>query len=256
VLIVKQMAARGNDAPRCKVLLDLSQTRTEVSWIQRTMRVNRLYKGLTGHIISVDDILSRTLWDKIVRFSTEASSQTYRVIEDLVDEYLVEIRPKSQDWRALFIGDAANADFSDSNLVSATADAQPVVRFLFDQFPALNLVASRPSVATTFGGWTPPAHLAHHYVERPDIRAGDERKAIGKELWRLAMLLLGAQSGDRTLISKTMGRLWNETKAQFGLSKNIAVDKLTDLTILGEMKKYVIGRHEDEKHRRRTTQRP
>src|SRR5262249_28300843 len=102
------------------------------------------------------------------------------------------------------------------------------------------------------GGWTPPAHIADQYVELPNVRAADERKAIGKHLVNVARLRLGAQWGNRHLVDHMMGKLWNETKARFNIPKTRPMDKIDDLTLLAAMKRYVLGRAADEKQRRHT----
>lgn len=67
VLIVKQMGGAGLDAPRIKVLLDLSPVRTVSSVIQRLMRVATPWGATrTASVITLADPLMSGIWHKFV----------------------------------------------------------------------------------------------------------------------------------------------------------------------------------------------
>jgi hypothetical protein len=217
------------------------------------MRANRKYKGAKAIIIGPNDIISTTLFAKIVQSDT-ARTQTYRTIEGLIDQYPVEINPRNgDDWRALFIGEPTNASFSDSNLVYAGAEDQPVVRFLYERIPALALLATRSATAIHMAGWIPPAHLASRYSERPDIRAIDERKAIGIYVGGIVRARLGPNYTPDDF-SRNMAFVWTEVKDHFGL-RDINIGQVSELSILADIKRYVTGMEQGERQRYRTTHR-
>ena len=122
VLIVKQMAGRGVDPPRCKVMLDLSPVRKPNGWIQRIMRISRLYKGLKGIFICIDDAMSRELFRRVVSLNNP-ETQTYRTIEELLEHLQVPIVPKVDErWRNALLEEPTAAGFSDSNEAYASAE--------------------------------------------------------------------------------------------------------------------------------------
>ena len=97
ILIVKQMGGVGLDVPFLKTILDLSPTRTAVSWSQRIMRGDRVveYTGLTidkFDYITPDDVISRTLFEKLIKGE---GGDTRRPAPPEEDGYIGDVRDRT-----------------------------------------------------------------------------------------------------------------------------------------------------------------
>ena len=74
VLVVKQMGGIGYDAPRLKVGLDLSLVRQPASYLQRVLRIGRVWRYGTGEremqmtavYITPDDMEGAAVWQKFI----------------------------------------------------------------------------------------------------------------------------------------------------------------------------------------------
>ena len=248
VLIVKQMAGRGVDPPRCKVLLDLSPVRAEAGWIQRVMRINRVYKNLRGLYISVDDVVSRELWETIVQLQGGAS-QTYRDIGELLESYRYRLEERPEYWRALFIDETTSANFSDSNETHATADDQPIMRHLRQIYPTLALHDTHSGLAAALRGWEPPDDWRTPAAERTDVRIQDERIAITQVVQRITRRRLGTHVSDNAAYSVMIKQVWVECKKAVGIDPSLELKNVEDLQALARFKKHVLAREQQEKKR-------
>ena len=134
VLIVKQMASVGIDAPRCKVGLDLSATRTFAAVIQRLMRPATPWDGIdVMDWIYPKDVIFEAIW---VRFIAEQGGEASLSDLALIDEY-DKPREDEDERLRLFVQGVGNADFDDSEGFQATADRWSMANLLVSHFPRL-----------------------------------------------------------------------------------------------------------------------
>lgn len=145
VLIVKQMASIGLDAPRLKVGLDLSPVRQDASCIQRWFRTLTPFNHLrVGVMICVADILAKTILAEWVE--NEGGLQTHFMGE--VVKTIEVPRKTHTDAPVTIVSGTGDADFTDSQLHHATGDQQPHAHALIKAFPELLSTRSHAEIVT------------------------------------------------------------------------------------------------------------
>lgn len=133
VLIVKQMASLGLDAQRCKVVLDLSSTRTYSGMVQKIMRAATPWAGVkTMDWISPNDVLSEAVWVKLVQEEGgEAVGRDFELVEEYEKDRQDSPNPKP------YVEGVGPAGFDDSEDNRAHADEWERTRKLVALFPPL-----------------------------------------------------------------------------------------------------------------------
>lgn len=134
VLIVKQMASIGLDAPRLKVCLDLSPIRQDGACIQRWFRTLTPFGTLrVGTVICPADCLSLEIFREWVEREGGAQDQ---FVGDVVKT--IEVPKKDPiDKPITLISDTGDADFEDSHLNRATRELQSRAYAMVEAFPML-----------------------------------------------------------------------------------------------------------------------
>ncbi len=156
VLIVKQMGSLGYDAPRLKVGLDLSLYRQAASYVQRVMRLGRVWKYGPGEkdvmmqavYITPDDMKGLALWNN---FISGEGGDTELTNTELVETLIAqehdgeEATPAPQDYYT--VADVRLADYSDTDGVQAAAETKPEVERVIEAWPPIQNAGSQPVIA-------------------------------------------------------------------------------------------------------------
>lgn len=156
VCLVKQMASMGMDAPRTKVVLDLSPARGLGWWIQRIMRAGRPCGILREmHIVCLFDVLIQELWDLFrEEFPLKAESKQLQ----LTKEYDVLKKERSEESLEALATQPVYVEDRPGDRMSA-AEYKEVTTF-FTDFPSLGAlpIAERKKLLDRIrAGAVPPA---------------------------------------------------------------------------------------------------
>jgi superfamily II DNA or RNA helicase len=241
VLIVKQMAGCGADAPRAKVLLDLSPVRAEGAWTQRVMRINRLYHGVVGVYIAPDDIISRYLFEAVVK-DQGGEPQTYREVGEWIDS--IEFDRKPPDERpAILVEHPDAADFNDSDDFHAEAAKRPLVDAFLQTFPEMAAYYSEARVAVQGAGWSPPMTLGlGQGSTRTDTAEGDLQDSIVKQAKEITSqrLSLGTRAYDQAAYQRMIQSVYADAYRRSGMPPETQLHTVHDLALLTQIKKHLI----------------
>lgn len=146
ILIVKQMAGRGLDSPRVKVVLDLSSVRAVASVVQRIMRCATPYQNMTvGVVITLADPMMSAIWKQQVSDEGGDDVGDWRNVDmEWKRDYLKE---KSEDsGKDYLIDDADLAVYDDSHGHLGDMDLRPDVERFCVAFPELAAMLTRPEI--------------------------------------------------------------------------------------------------------------
>lgn len=149
VLIVKQMASLGLDAPRIKVGLDLSPTRTLVAGLQRMMRIATIYDDIkTCAWIAPDDKIVRGIF----KYATGQDSyidpaQWKTTLDALLKSYEKDKEEKKRKQIIVEVDGTEPSDFEDSKFNTAEAQLFSSAASLFDAFPHLLAITTHTEAA-------------------------------------------------------------------------------------------------------------
>ena len=151
VVVVKQMGGVGYDVPRLKVCLDLSVVRQAAPFVQRVMRIARVWRSgegrddvqMTAVYITPDDMKGQALWQKLISDQHGDTSLTnVEYVETLVAQ---EGQGRFEHYE---IADIRPSDtYSDSDFQEAPADSLTKVERVFSALPLLQRIATHPDVA-------------------------------------------------------------------------------------------------------------
>ena len=151
VVVVKQMGGVGYDVPRLKVCLDLSVVRQAAPFVQRVMRIARVWRSgegkddvqMTAVYITPDDMKGQALWQKLISDEHGDTSLTnVEYVETLVAQ---EGQGRFEHYE---IADIRPSDtYSDSDFQEAPADSLTKVEEVFGALPLLQRIATHPDVA-------------------------------------------------------------------------------------------------------------
>ena len=151
VVVVKQMGGVGYDVPRLKVCLDLSVVRQAAPFVQRVMRIARVWRSgegkddvqMTAVYITPDDMKGQALWQKLISDEHGDTSLTnVEYVETLVAQ---EGQGRFEHYE---IADIRPSDtYSDSDFQEAPADSLSKVEKVFGALPLLQRIATHPDVA-------------------------------------------------------------------------------------------------------------
>lgn len=146
ILIVKQMGGRGLDAPRVKVVLDLSSVRTVASVVQRIMRCATPYHGMVvGTVITLSDPMMAAIWKQQV--SDEGGEQVgeWRQVDmEWKRDYLKE--KEESDSEQFFINGADLSIYDDSHGLMGDMQLRSEVERMCKLFPELSAMFTRPEI--------------------------------------------------------------------------------------------------------------
>ncbi len=238
VIIVKQMAGLGLDAPRLKVALDLSPVRTPTSFIQRSNRVTRPYQGImVAHLITLADALSQACFSEFIESQGGATTKDL----ELKEEYDV---PKEDKQKPVFnFRGLSDFDLRDTKDKRAARQLLSRVLDVFDAFPLLQTGYTIPDVAeklAVFGALVP---------ERPEndsatgVNTGDEVDRLKaailpsiKDVVRIRMLRQGRRytrdPKDQALYQETIKQSWKDVYKLARMPEDFDYQKSTDVPML------------------------
>jgi hypothetical protein len=196
ILIVKQMASRGLNAPRLKVCLDLSSVRTPNSNIQRMMRTCTVFKK-TSHAVYIPpaDIIGAALFEQLVTSQNGGETTTTELA--LIKEELKPKKEKSDKVRYVIDG-AQDADVEDSNQNLAVAASLPAAHAMINAFPALMEIYTLPEItqrSTDFGVAVIPKPERIHVIDISEQikNLRDRCSERGEEVIRLRFRKMGRE---------------------------------------------------------------
>ncbi|MDP9363251.1 MAG: hypothetical protein M3Q10_03285 [Chloroflexota bacterium] len=240
VLVVKQMAGLGLDAPRLKVCLDLSTIRTPAAFVQRIMRIATPFGGIRhGLYITPDDLIGRDLFEDFV--AGEGGAMTTKDGE-LVETRLVEERDAEERSRYEVNGTNASA-FQDTLGGQADADKQIVVDEVMRRLPELASLMSYPEVARRFDGvrlesvpTAVPASAgdpawAECAVVDTSSQIETQRRAIGATVKDVVRARL-AGSYDRSRYAEEIRSVWVSLYGKVGVAVGTELGLISDLSTL------------------------
>lgn len=176
VLIVKQMAGRGLDSPRIKVVLDLSSVRTVASVVQRIMRCATPYNGMTvGVVVTLADPMMTAIWKQ--QISDEGGEQIgeWRNVDmEWKRDYLKEKEEVGDN--DYVIGDADLSLYDDSHGLLGDMDLRADVDRICNAFPEIAAMMTRPEIQRRWcngvsGSLDPEAPAVTVDKEIADLRA-------------------------------------------------------------------------------------
>ena len=155
VLIVKQMAGVGLDVDRLKVCLDLSNIRTQTSFIQRLTRICTIWdrSKRTGKpwdvvraatYITPDDILGEALFNRFVR--DEGGVATRKDVQYSMTMDTMDSTPQRPDEYVAKYGKEPLKVQDSDELEAAGSTLDQVVRFL-TEFPVVSHTHTTPRIA-------------------------------------------------------------------------------------------------------------
>ena len=151
VVVVKQMGGVGYDVPRLKVCLDLSVVRQAAPFVQRVMRIARVWRSgegkddvqMTAVYIMPDDMKGQALWQKLI--SDEHGDTNLTNVEYVETLVAKEGQGRFEHYE---IADIRPSDtYSDSDFKEASADSLTKVEKVFSALPLLQRIATHPDVA-------------------------------------------------------------------------------------------------------------
>lgn len=144
VIIVKQMGGVGLDAPRLKIGVDLSTTRSLSNTIQRWLRIATKYgKVRYGTMILPGDANTMALWEAIVR---EEGGQTSYDNLSVIDTKIVGTT-EGDESPELTISEPARYGAIDTELRYVDVDEDLNVDAIFESDPSLAILLTRSKVA-------------------------------------------------------------------------------------------------------------
>jgi hypothetical protein len=237
VLIVKQMASLGLDAPRVKNILDLSPTRTVPAFIQRMTRGGTVYENMKRFTyISPDDCLNQALFQL---FITENGGEMSSSELELVDSYLIE-KKKEEDKKMYFINGTLGADFEDSDCNRGEANQLPEVREIFKALPELSAILTHSEVAERLKN-----NRIHVETSAEIEDTGEKIEDICYQINTIAKKIVlnrlgGYNSSKKAEYEKLIRDTWNRAK-QLALGDiSIELSKITNLGDLKVLKQAII----------------
>ena len=208
ILIVKQMASLGLDAPRLKTCLDLSATRTMASFIQRITRIATPFDIGQSRIehceyITPDDVLGLALFQRMI---TDEGGWAQVTAAEIVIEKLV---PKGDPPppESMEVNEAIDAPFQDQANRTAEADKLPVVRVFQEALPAAIAHYSDPELSRiikdyniTVGKPPPPSESS-----KPKLTGLSDAEANSDLNAHLARLRTECTRAQRSIATRIVG---------------------------------------------------
>jgi hypothetical protein len=145
VLIVKNRGAFGFNAPRLKVILDLSPRRTIGDTIQRINRANRPFEGiLVAHLVQPADVLADDIYDAFI--AREQIEALRRSSGDLVDSTEIARKPGSMP-KLVRIKNAVIDVVGDTKLQTVGGAWLKLALYVLEEYPMLIHHLTIPDIA-------------------------------------------------------------------------------------------------------------
>lgn len=234
VLIVKQMAALGLDAPRTKVILDLSPIRAGGAFVQRVNRATRIYQNIyTAHLITPDDVLSRVCFQ---RFIADDGGAQYTDLE-LVREYDKD-KDEPVDLPLWAVQGVKGSDIADSKANWTTPDRLEKVAAIVEHFPQLYGIYTIPELAEHADQLFGPSWTANE--PRDIVNTGDQLGTLQATCSRSAKSLIkirfvarhhrrytGAADSEKWAV--VSAEVWAEAKQRAGIPLSLKVEAIENV---------------------------
>ena len=250
VVIVKQMGALGYDVPRLKVGCDLSVVRKPAMYVQRSMRIARVWRSgdgpddvqMTAIYITPDDMAGAALWQ---RFITDEHGET--ILTNV--EYITTLKAGEPQDRLKVdyeVKDVRVADsYSDTNMQISPADTLPIVEGVIKVLPVVERAMTHPDIEKALpalrqvlGMEAPPANGSSNplQVKQPEptpvVDGNREQRDDQKEINELARRVAEKRMGRRyTPGDKTYGPIVANVTYSHKRACGIADKKPIDFTV-------------------------
>jgi hypothetical protein len=238
VLIVKQMAGKGMDSPRIKVILDLSPIRTLRSNIQRWNRANRPYhRAMVGRVIAPKDALTVAYWEAFVKENGgDARHEELSFVKEREVDREESTPPRYMPTAAL------DADVGDTRGQWEPTIVHAARRFI-ERFPMFLERFTWPDViqhvrALIAEGWQPPEPEAvaldsGSKMEEDKGQAGDY-VAILTNVWflrRHGRSYRKAVPGDGERFSEIRRELWARVYRAAGVPRGMRLKDIEEIAM-------------------------
>ena len=259
VLIVKQMGGVGLDVDRLKVCLDLSNVRTQTSFIQRLTRICTIWdrRKVTGKpwdivktatYITPDDILGEGLFNKFVRDEGGVAAK-----EDV--QFSMTLESGSNDPRRPDVYEAKEVidpeAVQDPDKLEVAGSTVHIAERVFNVFSELSNTRTIPGLIiglqeAGFDVDTPQTNGNNTTDSIPEspprIRNINEeldelRESLNRLAGRLAQKTGGKYNRQNPgLYVNARKEAFNRHKRIIGISTGVSLEEITDLNVLKQMK--------------------
>jgi len=146
ILIVKQMAGLGLDAPRIKVVGDLSTVRSRAAFIQRTARAMRLYNGMDqADLVLPADVMAQGCFADLIDQKGGAVTAAVDDVQ-LVGENVLD-KDEPAEASRLSVKNVYLGDMRDTKQNMIAADSLGDGEWLVRHIPYLAKVMTWPEIA-------------------------------------------------------------------------------------------------------------
>lgn len=214
VVIVKQMAGLGLDAPRIKVCLDLSPIRSPIAFIQRINRATRPYKGMMiAHLVTLADILQRGCFEEFIDSQGGAIGRDLELIKQYEKD-----KEEGPPLPLFMVHGAEVGDLGDTKHNIAIRDELPLILAVLEKWPILITVRSFPEIAADARELFPqgipslPPRPVNTGVQLEDLRAECNTKAGDLKKLRFIKKMGRAYHGSREDSS-----VWGSIRVMYGM---------------------------------------
>ena len=177
VLIVKQMAGRGLDVPRLKVLLDLSNTRTPPAFVQRVTRGCTMwqpgddpsYLAKVATYIHPADYLGKDLFDRFVKDEGGESLAVERTPFELLRTFPEGCGPPVPTSTLVAKGVTVPDSIGDSDIIQVSGAWIAPLKVVYGKIQELANLVTPARFAKTMeeAGFHSEGPLQPQYVEQP-----------------------------------------------------------------------------------------
>jgi len=243
VLIVKQMAGVGLDAPRVKVVLDLSPVRTYASCVQRWLRACTPFEtpGATpiraAVLITPEDTLACKFFDVLTRGMVGAD--TVRIAGDTIEITVVPRNDEPVTVTHVTASDFSDGAFHDHALRSEEATELGMVKQIGDEFPEILRERTWPQVvqsvrrlsAIITGTATAQESALIAPAEDTSKMVSERKRLINSYMRRVRRLHFGRYNPDT--VEKEMQQVWRHLYRRARVPGKF--EELNDLTMLDKL---------------------
>jgi hypothetical protein len=247
ILIVKQMAGRGLDAPRVKVILDLSSVRTVASVVQRIMRCATPYHGWqVGTVITMADPMMSAIWKQ--QISDEGGDDVGDWRERDMEwkrEYLKE--KQERDDQHFFIDGADLGVYDDSHGYIGDMGLRGDVDKICMAFPEITARLTRPEIQRRWCG----VNAGELDPVEPVVTVDAEVQRLRREIVEQAKANAGPYpgKGNPVAVDEWRNRLTNEytqAKRVAGVDESVNLEYITSVRELKLMLNALVDRSQQE----------
>jgi hypothetical protein len=243
ILIVKQAAGTGLDAPSIKVGLDLSTTRTFGQCVQRALRVATPYGELMSCIwITPDDAMWGRIWSEAIDKNQGAGVSVRTEMEEIGRE----IREREDVEKDVFVDVGAINDgvIYDNYGRVTDADNAAAAEWLTHQYPFLLSKLTIPELAILAADSNlrkrpnPDQEPSRSAGESNEAKARRLRASINVTVKNVVANQLDGCEVPKDVYSYYVTKVWNQAKAHIGMPK-VELGLITSISKLESMEEFL-----------------